>query len=160
MALVDTPSEPVAPLAPVPNRWRWATLAVALVAVITIGVTVMAENRGSGSTTLSARDVATTQQARDACQQWATTQAAGPTSARGWCGQFSDWMYDQMASGRRLGSTMWGSPQAMRDTCVQAMAGYPAAAADPATWCDGMVDWMAQHGGGWAGWMSSPMMGR
>jgi len=166
MTLVDTPPEPPAlPAAPTPapSRWRWATLALAVVAVLAIGVAIVAVNRGGRSTNLSARDVATAQQARDECQQWMGSVPAASSAAPGWCGQFSDWMYSQMASGRMMGSTMWGNPQAMRDTCVQAMAGYPDAASDPAAWCQQMVDWMSQHGWSWSGssmmGTGSPMMG-
>ena len=145
-------------------------------AVVAIGVAAFALTRddGNSSSTIATRDIAATQQVRQACQQWFDSSTTDTTPGRsGWCGYMSDWMYDHMGSGQMMGPMMWGDPTAMYDTCVQAMGSYQPSVDDPAQWCQNMVDWMSQNMGSWMddcwhdgddgdwdGMMNPSMMGR
>jgi hypothetical protein len=67
------------------------------------------------------------------------------------------WMYDQMRSGRMMGSMMWGNPDQMRTACQQWMGSYlpSGSTVDPEAWCNQLVDWMTSHMGAWStgdGW--------
>jgi hypothetical protein len=151
--LTDTSASP-SPSPPTERkRWRLVALIATAVAVVAIAVAVFAAVRDNGpSRALTARDVAVTQQARAACQQWLTNTSTPAANASTLCGHMTDWMYDHMASGQ-MGSMMWGTPQAMRQSCAAAMTGYVPAGTDPTQWCNNMIDWMTQHYGGWVGWM-------
>jgi hypothetical protein len=163
MTTADTAasSDPSPPAPSRESRWRIVAAVAAVVAVVSLGVAAFAVTRDDGPTGLSTRDVAATQQAQRACQQWFDRSSASGDVGAGWCGHLSDWMYDQMASGHMMGSAMWQDPTAMHDTCVRAMTGYAPADDDPATRCQGMVEWMRGQTDDWTGWMMNPsMMGR
>jgi hypothetical protein len=165
MTVTDAP--PVADVPPPPTpagRWRAVAAISAALAVVAVAVAAFAFIRDDDdSATIAARDVAAARRAEHACQQWFDSQSgsAGPAESE-WCGHMGDWMYEQMASGRR-GPMMWGSPGAMHDACVGAMGSYRPRVADPDESCRSMVDWVRDRVGDddWRGWMMNPsMMGR
>ena len=138
------------------SRWKVAAVIGVLVVLSAITVAVFAVTRdgGDGTAAVSSRQISATGRA---CQQWIdTSKPASGASSSGWCGRMTNWMNDQMASGRMTGPMMWGNPEAMRDTCRQAMTDVQPAAGNPAQWCGDMVEWMAQHEGDWDAWMMNP----
>jgi hypothetical protein len=163
MTVTDAPPVPDVPPPTPAGRWRVVAAVSAALAVLAVAVAAFAFIQDDDSTTIAARDVAAARRAERACQQWLDSRpdTAGPADSE-WCGHMGDWMYEQMASGRR-GSMMWGSPSAMHDACVGAMGSYRPRVADPDESCRSMVDWMRDRVGGddWQGWMMNPsMMGR
>jgi hypothetical protein len=164
MDVTDSPSEPGGPLPAAPaGRRRTIVMIGAVVAVLAVVLVAVALASDDDRTMFGRHDVAASRRVERACQQWLDDEARPtPDAAPGWCDHMGDWMYEQMASGRR-GSEMWRDPSAMRDTCVAAMGSHRPRVSDPEQWCRDMVDSMRRRAGdgGWRDWMRNPsMMGR
>jgi hypothetical protein len=141
-------------------RTRWPIALAAPVLVVAVLSTAIALRRGAEPT------YAAPQLARmaDACHQWAerTGDDLGRTDA---CVAMVTWMdrhadqvpHDRMmSSGAPMGPMMWQSPSNAEATCRAWAADDRSAlpsSTDPTAWCTSMVEWMAQHPGGWSGWM-------
>jgi hypothetical protein len=111
MDVTDSPSEPGGPLPAAPaGRRRTIVMIGAVVAVLAVVLVAVALASDDDRTMFGRHDVAASRRVERACQQWLDDQARPtPDAAPGWCDHMGDWMYEQMASGRR-GSEMWRDP--------------------------------------------------
>lgn len=133
-------------------------LAIGLVAAVGVGAGV-SRSDSSRTDALAPVQLASMHQA---CAQWTGSSAPqmGTLSASAACVTMTDWMGQQVRSGRMTGTMMFGDATAMGSTCGAWQAtGAPSVGSGAASaWCADMVRWMTGHIGNWDEWMAHGRM--